>query len=238
MHMQTRPGPAVSIIVPALDEEQTLTATLDRLALLPGDVEVVVADGGSRDGTLAAARGHPSRPLVLPTSPPGRGRGADLNVAARLARGQVLLFLHADTRLPLSAAAILAAALREPAVVGGNFEVRFEGRDRLSCALTRLYAVLRGTGIYYGDSAIFVRAHVFRRLGGFRELPVMEDYDFVRRLEKAGRTVCLPGPVVPSSRRWRGNGAVRTVGAWLLLQTLFTAGVPAQRLAALYPPAR
>ena len=204
--MQTRSGPAVSVIVPALDEEQTLTATLDRLALLPGDVEVVVADGGSRDGTLAAARGHPSRPLVLPTSHPGRGRGrgADLNVAARLARGQVLLFLHADTRLPLGAAATLAAVLREPAVVGGNFEVRFEGQDRLSCALTRLYAVLRGTGIYYGDSAIFVRAHVFRRLGGFRELPVMEDYDFVRRLEKgAARCASLGRSCRPPGAGWQ-----------------------------------
>lgn len=230
--------PLVSVIVATLDEEAMLPAALDRLALLPGNPEVIVADGGSRDATVAAAQRHPLRPRVIEASHGSPGRGAQLNAAAAAARGEVLLFLHADTRLPLSSTATVAAALADPKNIGGNFELRFDGGERFSDVLARLYRLLRRAGVYYGDSAIFVRADLFARLGGFRALPVLDDFDFVRRLERAGRTVCLPGPAVTSARRWRANGAAATLATWLAVQGLFLLGVPASRLASLYRAAR
>jgi rSAM/selenodomain-associated transferase 2 len=228
----------VSVIVPVLDEDAVLASTLDDLANLAGTFEVLVADGGSRDGTLALARAHPLRPRILTRGSGPTCRGAQLNEAAAEASGDLLLFLHADTRLPAEAHAALASAHADPAIVGGNFTLAFDGRDGLSGVLGRLYAGLRRLGIYYGDSGVFVRPEVFAALGGFRDLPIMDDYDFVRRLERAGKTVCLPGPAVTSDRRWRRDGAARTVATWTAIQLLYMGGVAPARLARLYNPAR
>jgi rSAM/selenodomain-associated transferase 2 len=226
----------VSVIVPVLDEERALPEALDRLGRLPGRFELIVADGGSTDGTVGVARARGARVLTTPPLPPGRA--GQLNAAAAEAAGDVLLFLHADTALPRHAFAQIAAALQEPGVCGGNFALRFDGADRFSRWLERLAASLRRTGIYYGDSAVFVRREVFADLGGFRPLAIMDDYDFVRRLERRGRTVCLPGPAVSSARRWKALGVRRTLGTWVLIQALFTAGVPARRLARFYQQPR
>jgi rSAM/selenodomain-associated transferase 2 len=228
----------VSVIIPVLDEHAVLASSLDQLAGLAGTFEVLVADGGSRDGTLGVARFHPLRPRVLTSPPAPTGRGAQLNAAAAEASGDLLLFLHADTRLPAEAYAALAAAHADPLIVGGNFALAFDGLDGLSGALGSLYVGLRRLGIYYGDSAVFVRPEVFAALGGFRDVSIMDDYDFVRRLERAGKTVCLPGPALTSARRWRRDGATRTVATWAVIQALFLAGVPADRLARLYSRAR
>jgi rSAM/selenodomain-associated transferase 2/rSAM/selenodomain-associated transferase 1 len=227
--------PLVSVVVPVLDEETALPELLDRLGALPGRMEVVVVDGGSSDGTVEAANGHPTAPLVCQTS---AGRARQMNHGASAASGDVLLFLHADTRVPDDAYERVVTALRDPRVQGGNFELSFDGADRFSRALGRWYAAQRRAGIYYGDSALFVRREVFDHLGGFRPLPIMEDYDFVRRLEKRGATVCLPGPAVTSGRRWRALGVPRTVFSWVVIRWLFIAGVDPARLARLYPHAR
>ena len=227
--------PLVSVVVPVLDEESTLPRLLDRLAGLPGRIEVVVVDGGSRDRTLDIARSHPSLPTVCTTS---TGRARQMNCGAAEASGDVLLFLHADTALPEDAYAAIVAALRDPHVAGGNFALRFDGGDRFSRVLGAWYRTQRRAGIYYGDSAVFVRREVFDHLGGYRPLPIMEDYDFVRRLERRGRTVCLTGPAVTSARRWRALGVPRTVFSWVVIRWLFVAGVPPARLARLYRLAR
>jgi hypothetical protein len=227
--------PLVSVVVPVLDEERALPGLLDRVAALSGRIEVVVVDGGSSDGTLAAARVHPSAPTVVQTS---AGRSRQMNRGASAAGGDVLLFLHADTRLPDGAYGAVVEALRDGRIQGGNFALRFDGDDRFARLLGRWYAVQRRTGIYYGDSALFVRREVFDHLGGFRPLPIMEDYDLVRRLEKRGRTVCLPGPALTSARRWRALGVPRTVFSWVVIRWLFIAGVDPARLARLYPHAR
>ena len=225
----------VSVIVPVLDEETTITTLLDHLAELPGNWEVIVVDGGSSDHTRPLAESHHLRPLVI-NGP--RGRANQLNAGAARARGDVLLFLHADTRLPRDAYASLGRAVADPNVMGGNFKLRFDGADRFSKVLGAWYALQRRAGIYYGDSAIWLRASAFARFGGFRPLPIMEDYDLVRRLERAGQTACLPGPAITSARRWQRHGLPRTIASWVLIRWLFIAGAPPARLARLYPKIR
>ncbi len=227
--------PTVSVLVPTLDEERRIAATLDHLAALPGRFEVIVADGGSRDATVALARAHPSAPRVV-VAPVG-GRGAQCNAAAALARGEVLLVLHADSRLPAGAHASLAEAWRAGAA-GGNFVLRFDGADVFARGLAVVYALLRRVGIYYGDSSVWLRREAWDALGGVRELPIMDDLDLVRRLERLGSTRCLPGPATTSDRRWRARGIPRTVAAWVVIQVLWWLGVPERRLARLYRAVR
>ncbi len=201
-------GPLVSVIVPVLDEEAELPRVLEHLESLAGEWEVLVAEGA--------------------------GRAARLNAAAGRARGELLLFLHADSRLPAGAYASLVSATSRPEVVGGNFALRFDGRDRFARVLTAVYALQRRFGLYYGDSSVWVRRSVFDALGGFRDLEIMDDYDFVRRLEAAGRTECLPGPAGTSDRRWRAMGVARAVFVWTAIRWLYLAGVAPERLATLY----
>ncbi len=229
--------PLLSVVVPTFDEAAQLPALLDHLAALPGRWEVIVADGGSRDGSQQVvglrAACAPFARLVHAS----RGRAAQMNAGAAVARGDGLLFLHADTRLPGGAYETLRQALSAPHVAGGNFALRFDGGDRFSVVLGRWYALQRRTGVYYGDSALWLSARAWRQLGGFRALPIMEDYDLVRRLERLpapARTLCLPGPALTSSRRWRRLGIARTVLTWVAIRWLYLAGMPAERLAALY----
>jgi len=225
-------GVRVSVVIPTLREASALPATLDHLASLDGELEIVVADGGSDDGTLAVAAAHPRTDVVVEVT--GGGRARQLNAGAARATGAILVFLHADSRLPAGAHAALAATKAD----GGNFALRFDGEDRFSRVLTRVYGLQRRFGLYYGDSSIWVRQATFRRLDGFSELPIMDDYDFVRRLERSVATACLPGPATTSARRWRSQGIARTVLSWLVIRWLFVAGVAPARLARLYRSVR
>jgi rSAM/selenodomain-associated transferase 2 len=222
-------------VVPVLDEARALPALLDHLAALPGHWEVVIADGGSSDASAAIARRHPLGARVVAAP---RGRAGQQNAGAAAAGGEALVFLHADSRLPRDAHASLARALRDPACPGGNFTLRFDGADRFSRGLTRWYAVQRRLGVYYGDSTLWLRRAEWEALGGFADLPIMEDLELVRRLERRGPTACLPGPALTSSRRWRALGWRRTALAWTLIRWAWLAGVPAERLAPLYRPVR
>lgn len=223
-------APAISVVIPVLDEAAALPSLL---ASLPDEVEVVVADGGSSDGSaeVAAAAG-----AVVVEAP--RGRAAQQNAGAAAASGDVLVFLHADSRLPAGFADSLARAQADPRVAGGNFALRFDGDDAFSRVLGWWYAVQRMLGVWYGDSSMWVRAEVFWALGGFPPLPIMEDYALVRALRLVGATPCLPGPATTSSRRWRALGVRRTVVSWVVIRWLFLLGVPATRLAHLYERVR
>ena len=223
--------PLISVVIPTLDEVVALPGTLDHLAALPGRFEVVVCDGGSTDGTIEAARRHPLGPRLVLGS---RGRANQLNAGAAEARGELFVFLHADTRLPDGAYATLTSALGDFETIGGNFALRFDGGDRFSRVLGAFYALQRRLGVYYGDSAVWVRASAFAALDGYRPLAIMDDYDFVRRLERYGGTACLPGPAVTSARRWQRAGLPRTVASWVVIRWLSLAGVPATWLARLY----
>jgi rSAM/selenodomain-associated transferase 2 len=221
----------VSVVIPALDEARELPRALDHLAALPGDWEVVVADGGSRDGTLALARAHPRVDAVVQA---GGGRAAQLNAGVAASAGDPIVFLHADSRLPFGAHAALRGAARPGGPVGGNFALRFRGGGAFARSLGAVYALQRRQGFYYGDSSVWARRASFAALGGFRALPIMDDYDFVRRLERLGPTACLPGPATTSARRWERAGVVRTVLSWVVIRWLFVAGVDPARLAGLY----
>jgi len=229
----------VSIIIPTYNEATSVLTVLDRLKHVHGDLEVLVADGSSTDRTREIVRESAAtypRPLRLVESV--RHRATQLNEAARLARGDVFLFLHADMMVPSETVESIERCLRDASVVGGNFQIVFEGDSFVEHFFTWCYRVRRPFGIYYGDSGVFVRRSVFERLGGFKPIPIMDDYEFIRRLEGAGRTVCLYPPMLVSDRRWRVQGVFRTLSSWVWIQTFYSLGVPAERLARWYDPVR
>jgi rSAM/selenodomain-associated transferase 2 len=223
----------LSVIVPTLDEEGQLEAVL-RSARASGAIELIVVDGGSGDRTVEVAATVADRVIRAP-----RGRASQMNAGAGAATGDVLLFLHADTRLPPDFAGAIESALSEPEVVGGRFDVRLEP----TTPLLGLVAFLmnrrsRLTGIATGDQAIFVRGAVFERLGGYGDLPLMEDIDFTRRLKRAGRIAALHARVSTSSRRWLEAGPLRTILLMWSLRLLYFAGVSPARLRRFYADRR
>ena len=225
--------PALSIIIPALDEAHSIGATLDTLQEVRGRVEVIVVDGGSRDGTIEILRARGVRLIES-----GRGRGLQMHAGAEHARGHVLWFLHADTIAPAEAAERISEALSDARVVGGNFRVRFDGPTAAARFLTWLYPHLRKFGLCYGDSGIFVRRDIYERVGGFKPFPIFEDLDLVRRLRRTGSVTQIPATVVTSSRRFEGRSFALTFARWSILQVLYWIGIPPRRLARMYAPVR
>ena len=202
----------VSVIIPALDEEASIARAI-RSCREAGPCEVIVVDGGSRDRTVEIARARADAVIVAP-----RGRATQMNAGAAVARGKVLLFLHADTLLPAGSAPAVLGALRDPAVIGGAFRVRLmpsPGSGRYTRAMLWITGRMIGgracvARAFTGDQAIFIREEVFRA-GGYPEIPLMEDIALSRRMRRAGKTVLLPLRVETSGRRWEAWGALRTV---------------------------
>lgn len=221
----------ISVVIPTLNEAGTLARLLAELAAETVPHEVIVADGGSDDGTPAVAVAGGARLVVAP-----RGRGQQLAAGAAAAAGNILLFLHADSRFPAGGLDGIAERLAaEPPLGGGNFRLLFDGGDGFSRWLDGFYAFIRRHGLYYGDSGIFVRRAVYDRLGGIRPIALMEDYDFVRRLERSGPTCCIAEPPLhTSSRRFRGRQPAAIVAGWLWIHALFHLGMAPDRLARLY----
>jgi rSAM/selenodomain-associated transferase 2 len=226
--------PLLSIIIPTLNEGRSLRATLEAIAPARGQVEVIVVDGGSEDETVEIARKFGAQVVASK-----RGRGLQMHAGACKSRGEALWFLHADTIIPPDGVAQIRKALaRDAETVGGNFTIRFDGEGSAARFLTWLYPQLRKLGLCYGDSAIFVRASVYREIGGFKPFPLFEDLDLVRRLKVKGRLAHLPLAVTTSSRRFEGRSFALTFIRWAILQALYWAGVNPHLLNRLYAPVR
>ncbi len=227
--------PAVSVVIPALDEAGCIGDAI-RSARDAGADEVVVADGGSADGTAEAARPLADAVIVSP-----RGRAAQMNAGARTASGEVLLFLHADTLLPPGAIGAVRGAIGAGAV-GGAFAVRLgvsPGATPACRALLRITARMinaraRCVRAYTGDQGIFVTREAFEAVGGYPEIPLMEDVELSRLLARRGRTALLPGPVVTSARRWESRGPVRTIFVMWGLRLSHRLGMSPARCARIY----
>jgi rSAM/selenodomain-associated transferase 2 len=221
----------ISIVMPVLNEAQGIEQALRALQpLRSGGHEVIVVDGGSTDGSAQLAAPLADRVLSVE-----RGRANQMNAGAQAARGDVLLFLHADTRLPERAAQVVLGALASSGRVWGRFAVRIGGRHwllRLVGATMNLRSRL--TGICTGDQAIFVLRDVFLRLGGYPPIALMEDIALSRKLRRVSPPVCARVPVHTSARRWERGGVVRTILLmwWLRLRYFF--GASPTRLARIY----
>jgi rSAM/selenodomain-associated transferase 2 len=228
-------APRISIIIPVLNEERQIGALLQSLEQLPEPAEIIVVDGGSRDQTVVLARQYSSVQTAQAVQVLELGRASrawQMNAGAAQARGDVLLFLHADVRLPQDACKTLAQAITASNAVGGCFSFGFPA------GLPRLWYVYawginlrtRWFQTATGDQAIFVRRRVFEELGGYRDLPLMEDLELFKSLKRQGAVVILPLPVTVSPRRWQQRGLVRTGLLMYALRFGYWLGVDAARL--------
>jgi rSAM/selenodomain-associated transferase 2 len=216
----------LSIITPVLNEEAGIAATLQALSPLRArGAEVIVVDGGSGDRTVALARPLCDRLIAAP-----RGRAAQMNAGAGDARGDVLLFLHADTRLPEDADRLILDGLAARGCAWGRFDLHIEGRHPLFPLIAGMMNLRsRLTGIATGDQAMFVERSAFAAIGGFPDIALMEDIELSRRLKRLGRPLCLKSCVKTSGRRWEKHGVLRTIlTMWRLRLAYFFGAAPAK----------
>lgn len=223
----------ISVIIPVFCEQAGINETIEAVRRLKGGeaAEIIVVDGGPGRETLAAIRDAKVRKV-----PSEKGRGGQLNRGAAIAGGDLLLFLHADTVLPPAAFEMIAGAMQDEGCVGGAFDLRIDSPGAGFRAIeTVANHRSRLTRIPYGDQAIFLRASCFRSIGGFREIPIMEDVDLMRRIKRNGwRIFIFREPVTTSARRWEKEGLVfGTLRNWTLM-ALYLCGVKPERLARFY----
>jgi rSAM/selenodomain-associated transferase 2 len=223
--------PRISIVMPVLNEAQAIQASLAALQpLRAAGHEAIVVDGGSSDGTADLAAALADRIVSAP-----RGRAAQMNAGAAIATGDILLFLHADTRLPERADAAIIDALRTGRV-WGRFDVRIDSsRSLLAVVGTMMNSRSRATGICTGDQCIFIAADAFAAIGGFPQLALMEDIALSRALRRRfGWPMALRERVTTSARRWEQHGVLRTILLMWWLRLRYFLGTPAERLAKAY----
>ena len=220
---------AVSVIIPTRNEELWVAGAVAS-AFGGGATEVIVADGGSTDRTAALAAEGGARVLSCPAH-----RARQLNEGARVATGEVLIFLHADTRLPAGSATVVADTLATEDVVFGGFRIAFLEPDRrLRIAAAMINFRTRMTRCPWGDQAQFIRRETFLRAGSFRQIPLMEDYDLALRMKRQGRTIVLPQSVATSGRRFLTKGVLRTAAINWSIITRFRLGADPEDLARWY----
>ena len=219
----------LSIIIPALNEAAQIGEAIRAARAVAPSAEIVVADGGSEDGTPELA-GQEARVVIS-----ARGRARQMNAGAAVACGDTLLFLHADTRLPPRAPALVERVLADRRVVGGGFGLRFDEPGPLYGLLssgTTARSLLRQ--VFTGDQAIFVRGHIFRALGGYSDIPLMEDLALCGSLRACGSLATIRTPVLVSARRHRRYGPLRVLVTGWCYQILYGLGVPPFALHRLY----
>ena len=219
----------ISIIIPALNEANTILQTL-RSTQNAMSVEQIVVDGGSRDETVQMARRWGARVLASPA-----GRARQMNSGAQVASGKLLLFLHADTRLPEGFDNHVRQAVVQPGIIAGAFQLRIDAASpglRLIEGVTNWRS--RTLQLPYGDQAIFLKADSFRDLGGFSNIPILEDFDLVCRLRRRGKIVIVPAAAATSARRWKKLGVWRTTLINQIALLAYCLGVRPSRIARWY----
>lgn len=213
----------ISVIAPTLNEEAHIAKMLDSIRNQEGDFEIIIVDGGSNDRTVEVTR--PYARIITSQM----GRAVQMNAGAKYAQGEVLLFLHADSTLPRGAFSAIREAMRNPDVVGGTFSLAFDHDDRL----LRLYAFFtrfRSVWFHYGDQGLFIRRYLFEELNGYKEMPIMEDIEFLRRLKRKGKLALIKRPVTTSARRFLSNGIFKQEVLNIFLVILYLVGVKPKTL--------
>lgn len=221
----------LSVIIPVLNEAKNLERTLLRLRTVCSADEVIVVDGGSEDGTTSLVGQFPWVTYLSGR----RERASQMNAGAAVANGDILLFLHADTLLPAGANTAILEALNDPDVVAGRFDVGFDN-SRLVFKIIACFINLRSrlTKICTGDQALFVKRNIFEELGGYVDIPLMEDVEFATRLKRRGRMCCLHLRVTTSARKWEQGGILRVVLLMWAIRFSYFIGVSPDRLHRLY----
>ncbi len=228
----------VSVIIPTLNEESSISKTLDALSRLVNVSEIIVVDGGSTDQTLNIVRNHKGSKEIRLVETPVPNRGKQLNEGTKHATGEIFWFVHADTRPVQGCAKQIKELMRYDEIVGGSFKIIFDGKGKWSRFLTWLYPQLRSIGLVYGDSAFFARREAYEKIGGFRDLPLFEDVDLYKRLQKKGQFVYIDLPVTTSSRRFENGSFFWTFIRWSIFQGLYWLGVPPRLMARKYKAVR
>ncbi len=231
---------SIAIIIPTLDEERALPQTLSHLWQQQFH-EVIVVDGGSQDQTLTVAKNHlanvDGRKASVITS--DRGRARQMNTGAAKAGSDILLFLHADTLLPLESRSAIEDAMDNPQCVGGRFDVQFEDDRGWAWVISRMMNWRsRWSGIATGDQAIFVRREIFEQMGGYADIPLMEDLEFTKRLKRLGDVAALHVKVTTSFRRWDQGGALPTILHMWTLRFLYWVGLSPRTIHQFYATIR
>lgn len=230
-------APKISIIIPVLNEAGTIQEILTRLQEAK-DVEVIVVDGGSRDETLMIAlsiRKTLALSLPIKVISTAAGRANQMNAGAAVASGDILLFLHADTRLPARFDTLLLRALQDVGTMAGAFELRIDAPLRGLRLIEKMVKLRsRFLAMPYGDQAIFLKASTFDEMGGFPDLPIMEDFELMLRLRRHGKIALISAPVVTSGRRWQKLGVVKTTLINQVIIAGYFLGVPPTELVRWY----
>jgi rSAM/selenodomain-associated transferase 2 len=219
----------ISIIVPVLNEEQLLRSFLAHLRERAPGAEIIVADGGSSDATADLAPGFCDQLVVSE-----RNRAIQMNAGARAASGDVLWFLHVDAKVPWGCLNEIERIMNDPSVAGGFFRIRLPRGAvyRLTDSFAHYAGIL--LRMRCGDHGIFCRRTAFLEIGGFPEVPLMEDVEFFRRLQRRGRVLCSHERILASPRRYETIGRVRLTLAYGFIATLYIFGVPLPKLASIY----
>ncbi|WP_018249563.1 TIGR04283 family arsenosugar biosynthesis glycosyltransferase [Orenia marismortui] len=224
----------VSVVIPVLNEESTIIETLEHVQGLSGNKEIIVVDGGSEDNTYNLAQNFTAK--VCQTT---KGRGHQMNVGAELAEGDVILFLHSDSRLEEGAILAIQDAIKDEKIIGGNFSLKIDDNSWVlgfiswTSNLRAKYLKLA-----FGDQGIFVRREIFAELGGYPEIELMEDWEFSKKMSKRGKLDYLPNKIYTSARRWHKFGIWKTIFLMHKIKLLYILGVSPAKLNQIYRNAR